>query len=105
MTAAMIVCCVESLSLLHFGLLDCLFLEVLIQSLVWINTLMHLLEHFQRYNVLLPPTCARLNDNHVCCEFGDSSADDTIQIEMAEIQQANTMACDLLTAWGFQRHF
>ncbi len=54
---------------------------------------------------VVPPTCACMNDNHVHCEFGGSSADDAIQIEMAEMQQVNTSVCDLLTAWGFQGHF
>ncbi len=53
----------------------------------------------------VPPTCACLNDKQVCREVGDSSPNDDIQIEMTEMQRANTMACDLLTACGFQGHF
>ncbi len=53
----------------------------------------------------VPPTCACLNDKQVCWEVGDSSPDDAIQMEMTEMQRANTMACDLLTARGFKGQF
>ncbi len=53
----------------------------------------------------MPPTCACLNDKQVCHEVGDSSPGNAIQIEMTEMQQANTMACDLLTACGFHGNF
>ncbi len=50
-------------------------------------------------------TCACLKDSKVCHELGDSNSNDETQIAMSEMQIANIMACDLLTAKGFQGHF
>jgi len=54
---------------------------------------------------VVPPTCACLKDSKVCRELGDSDSNDETQIAMSEMQIANIMACDLLTAKGFQGHF
>mmetsp|Transcript_12938 Transcript_12938/g.27456 ORF Transcript_12938/g.27456 Transcript_12938/m.27456 type:complete len:136 (-) Transcript_12938:466-873(-) len=50
----------------------------------------------------VPPSHACLNDKQVLWELGDASQDDVTQIAMMEMQMANTIACDLLTARGFQ---
>ena len=49
----------------------------------------------------IPPTQACLKSPKVCHEVGDSSPEDKMQILMTEIQNANTIACDLLTVRGF----
>mmetsp|Transcript_17008 Transcript_17008/g.35490 ORF Transcript_17008/g.35490 Transcript_17008/m.35490 type:complete len:99 (-) Transcript_17008:356-652(-) len=53
----------------------------------------------------VPPTRACLNDSQVRRELGDSSDADKTHIAMAEMQLANSMACGVLTAHGFQGHF
>ncbi len=108
----------ESLSLLHHGLLDCwivgLFvfggcdpetgLDKYVDAFAGAFSTVQCVAAWEAVGVV-PPTHPCLNDNHVCCELGDSSANGTIQIKVAKMQQANTMACNLLTAWGFQGHF
>ncbi len=44
----------------------------------------------------VPPMHACLKSPKVCHEVGDAGPDDEMQIAMAEVQYANTIACDLL---------
>jgi len=53
----------------------------------------------------VPPSRACLNDSKVQRELGDSSDADKTHIAMAEMQLANSIACDVLTVRGFQGHF
>ena len=53
----------------------------------------------------VPPTRACLKDSKVRREVGDSDRNDETQIAMAEMQMANMLACDLLSAKGFQGHY
>ncbi len=52
----------------------------------------------------VPCTCVCLRNEKVWRELGDVDAKDSIQIALVEMQTANTMACDLLSAHGFNGH-
>ena len=53
----------------------------------------------------VPPTCACLKYSKVHRELGDSDSNDKTQIAMLEMQMANRMVCDLLTAKVFRAIF
>ncbi len=50
---------------------------------------------------VVPPTCACLKDPKVRRELGDATQEDVMQIDMGEMQEANTNSCNLLHHLGY----